>query len=79
MGWVNFKLKRYDEAVRNLERSRELSPEDPTIAFHLGEAYFVRKEYKKALAQYKFVLSEEPERLDVQERIRRIKSELEAK
>ncbi len=38
LGWVYFRLGRYQEAVRELARARELAPGDPTIAEHLGDA-----------------------------------------
>ena len=40
MGWVLFRLGRYEEAVPHLERAVELRPADPTINDHLGDAYW---------------------------------------
>ncbi|QRG04729.1 tetratricopeptide repeat protein [Xanthobacter dioxanivorans] len=40
LGWVYYKLGRYDEAVTELERAVELMPQDPVINDHLGDAYW---------------------------------------
>lgn len=40
LGWVNYKLGRYEEAVPYLERAVELEPYDPTLNDHLGDAYW---------------------------------------
>ncbi|MDP6346051.1 MAG: tetratricopeptide repeat protein [Alphaproteobacteria bacterium] len=40
LGWVFYRLGRYDQAVKHLERAVELRPEDPIINDHLGDAYW---------------------------------------
>ena len=40
LGWVFYRLGRYDEAVKHLERAVELRPQDPIINDHLGDAYW---------------------------------------
>jgi len=75
LGWLYFKLKKYDEAVRYLEEAVSLVPEDSTIAEHLGDVYLARRETKKALAIYRKALAIEPERKELAEKIRRIKGE----
>ena len=40
LGWVFFKLGRYEEAVVQLEKAVGLKPEDPVINDHLGDAYW---------------------------------------
>lgn len=40
LGWVYYRLGRYDDAVKQLERAVELKPEDPVINDHLGDAYW---------------------------------------
>ncbi|MCP4502142.1 MAG: tetratricopeptide repeat protein [Deltaproteobacteria bacterium] len=37
-GWVLFHMKRYDEAVKALERAKRLTPKEPEILFHLAQA-----------------------------------------
>jgi tetratricopeptide (TPR) repeat protein len=69
-------MKRYDDAIEHLERAIELVDGDLTIAIHLGDAYFARKEYRKALPLYRKALKDEPDRADLAEKIRKIKQEL---
>ena len=40
LGWVYYRLGRYDDAVKQLERAVELKPDDPVINDHLGDAYW---------------------------------------
>ena len=40
MGWVLYKLGRFEEAVIHLEKAVELVPGDPIINDHLGDAYW---------------------------------------
>ena len=40
LGWANYRINNYDEAVKELERAVELKPDDPTINDHLGDAYW---------------------------------------
>lgn len=40
LGWVYFKLGRFEEAATYLEKAVELVPYDPTINDHLGDAYW---------------------------------------
>ncbi|WP_420414669.1 tetratricopeptide repeat protein [Roseibium sp.] len=41
LGWVYYRLGRYEEAVVELERAIELRPADPVINDHLGDAYWM--------------------------------------
>jgi tetratricopeptide (TPR) repeat protein len=40
LGWANFKLGRYEQAVSYLEKAIELKPADPVVNDHLGDAYW---------------------------------------
>lgn len=40
LGWAQFRLGDYADAVIQLERAVELQPDDPTINDHLGDAYW---------------------------------------
>ena len=40
LGWVFYRLGRYEEAVKYLERAVVLRPQDPIINDHLGDAYW---------------------------------------
>ena len=75
LGWVLFKLKRYDESIVQLERALEIVEEDATVMGHLADVYFSQQNYKKALPLYRKVLKLEPDRKDVHEKIKKIKAE----
>ncbi len=49
MGWVQFRLGRFPEAIKNLQRAFELQP-DAEIAAHLGEALWVSGQLEQARA-----------------------------
>ncbi len=70
LGWVQFRLGRYDEAVMNLERAAELMAVDPVVNDHLGDAYWAVGRFTEAEFQWKRALSFDPEEEDA-ERIRR--------
>ncbi len=40
LGWADYKLGHYEEAVKELERAIDLKPGDPVINDHLGDAYW---------------------------------------
>jgi Flp pilus assembly protein TadD len=40
LGWAYYRLGKFDDAVKHLERAIEIRPEDPTINDHLGDAYW---------------------------------------
>jgi len=40
LGWADYKLGRYAEAVQELEKAIELKPADPVVNDHLGDAYW---------------------------------------
>jgi len=67
LGWVYYKLGRYQEAVPELERAVELRPEDPIINDHLGDAYWRVGRKLEATFQWNhsLVLGAEPELQEV--------------
>ncbi|MFO1061486.1 MAG: tetratricopeptide repeat protein [Dongiaceae bacterium] len=52
LGWIYFRLGKYEDAVSNLERAVELKPQDSTINDHLGDAYW--KAGRKVEARYQW-------------------------
>lgn len=70
LGWVQFQLGEYEEAVVNLERATELLAVDPIINDHLGDAYWAVGRVIEAEFQWKRALSFEPTEKDA-ERIRK--------
>lgn len=75
LGWVYYKLKRYDEAVRQLEDAFSLVNDDSTIAEHLGDAYTAQREFKKAVKHYRKALEIDPDRKELLEKIRKTRGE----
>ncbi|MEX0922099.1 MAG: tetratricopeptide repeat protein [Rhodovibrionaceae bacterium] len=61
LGWVYYRLGKYQPAVERLERAVELQPQDPTINDHLGDAYWRTGRTREARVQWQRALSLEPE------------------
>ncbi|TGY87223.1 tetratricopeptide repeat protein [Marinicauda algicola] len=61
VGWGLFKLGRYEEAVDWLERAVEQSPGDPTINWHLGDAYARTGRDLQARFQWEHALGLDPD------------------
>jgi tetratricopeptide (TPR) repeat protein len=61
LGWVYYRLARYEEAVGELERAIELRPNDPVINDHLGDAYWRVGRRHEARYQWQRALSFQPE------------------
>ena len=47
MGWVLYRLGKYEEALKHLERSLSMKP-NPEVAAHVGEVYWILGEKDKA-------------------------------
>jgi tetratricopeptide (TPR) repeat protein len=60
LGWADYKLGLYAEAVLQLERATELEPADPDINNHLGDAYWAVGRKLEARFQWEQVLSLAP-------------------
>jgi tetratricopeptide (TPR) repeat protein len=75
LGWVLFRLGRFEEAVSHMERAVELMPVDPVVNDHLGDVYWAVGRAREAEFQWKRALSfVDPEDTDGEadpERIRR--------
>lgn len=61
LGWGHFKQNRPDEAVTWLERAVERSPSDPTINWHLGDAYAAVGRELEARFQWRRALELDPD------------------
>ncbi len=70
LGWVLYRMGRYQEAVPHMERAAELVPVDPIINDHLGDVYWAVGRKREARFQWNRALSFDPEEKDA-ERIRR--------
>ncbi|MBT8410079.1 MAG: tetratricopeptide repeat protein [Alphaproteobacteria bacterium] len=69
LGWVLYRLGRYEEAVGHMERAVELLPIDPIINDHLGDVYWAVGRKREAEFQWLRALSFDPEEQEA-ERIR---------
>ncbi|MEM1375064.1 MAG: tetratricopeptide repeat protein [Pseudomonadota bacterium] len=70
LGWVLYKLGRFEEAVAPMETAVELMATDPIINDHLGDVYWAVGRHMEAHFQWHRALSFDPEP-DEAERIRR--------
>jgi tetratricopeptide (TPR) repeat protein len=71
LGWVLYRLGRYEEAVAPMERAAELLPRDPIVNDHLGDVYWAVGRKLEARFQWRRALSFGPaDDLDM-DRIRR--------
>ncbi|MBJ6373050.1 tetratricopeptide repeat protein [Sedimentitalea arenosa] len=57
LGWVLYRLGRYEEAVGHMETAVELMPVDPVVNDHLGDVYWAVGRYREAEFQWKRALS----------------------
>lgn len=57
LGWVLYRLGRYEEAVGHMERAAELEPVDPVVNDHLGDVLWAVGRYKEAEFQWHRALS----------------------
>ncbi|MDQ2093542.1 tetratricopeptide repeat protein [Rhodalgimonas zhirmunskyi] len=57
LGWVLYRLGRYNEAVAHMERAAELMPVDPVVNDHLGDVYWAVGRQREAEFQWKRALS----------------------
>lgn len=61
MGWVLYRLGRFNGAVDHLEQAVELRPQDAVINDHLGDAYWRVGRYSEARFQWRRALNLDPE------------------
>ncbi len=57
LGWVLYRLGRYDEAVEHMETAVALMPVDPVVNDHLGDVYWAVGRLREAEFQWKRALS----------------------
>ena len=57
LGWVLYRLGRYEEAVPHMERAAELMPIDPIVNDHLGDVYWAVGRHREAEFMWKRALS----------------------
>jgi Flp pilus assembly protein TadD len=57
LGWVLYRLGRYEEAVAPMLRAVELTPDDPVINDHLGDVLWMVGRQREAEFQWRRALS----------------------
>ncbi|MEM6375635.1 MAG: tetratricopeptide repeat protein, partial [Pseudomonadota bacterium] len=57
LGWVLYRLGRYEEAVEHMERAAELMPVDPVVNDHLGDVLWAVGRQTEAKFQWRRALS----------------------
>ncbi|MGR3659996.1 MAG: tetratricopeptide repeat protein [Paracoccaceae bacterium] len=70
LGWVFYRLDRFEEAVAPMEKAAALMPVDPVINDHLGDVYWAVGRKREAEFQWNRAMSFDPEEEDAP-RIRR--------
>lgn len=70
LGWVLFKLGKFQDAVEPMERAVELMPDDPVVNDHLGDVYWKVGRKREASFQWSRAISFDPAEEDLV-RIRR--------
>jgi tetratricopeptide (TPR) repeat protein len=58
LGWAQYRLGKYDEALTTLQRSAALVQKDSTIHDHLGDVYFKLNKLKEAIAAWQQSIKE---------------------
>lgn len=64
LGWVYYRMGRYDEAREPLERAALELPKDPTVLEHLGDVYLSLGERQLAVAAWNRALAAAPRDAD---------------
>ena len=57
LGWALFRLGKFEEARRHLERANQLVPEDSVILEHLGDVYVALGDERRAREAYEHALA----------------------
>lgn len=69
LGWIYFKLGRYQESRKQLEEASNLLPDDPVILEHLGDLYRALTLWEQAAAAYRKSLEMDPLAAGVAEKL----------
>jgi len=70
LGWIYYRLQKYQQAVEPMERAIKLLPGDPIVNDHLGDVYWKVDRFIEAEFQWKRSLSFSPEEKEA-DRIRK--------
>ncbi len=75
LGWIYFKMGRFDESRQQLEEASSLHPDDPVILEHLGDLYRALNLWEKAADTYRKVLELDPQAAGVEEKLQALPTE----
>jgi len=75
LGWAQYKLGRYEEALANLQRAYVLFP-DPEVASHVGEVMWMMGREEQAKEVWRGALENQPDSELIQEVVERLQVEL---
>ncbi len=70
LGWIYFKLKKYDLALERLKRANELQAGEPTLLDHLGDVYSALGRPDKALTYWKQSFTIDPKNQAVEAKLK---------
>lgn len=71
LGWVSYRLGKYDEAIKHLRNALSKLP-DPEVAAHLGEVLWVTGQQDEAMSVWQKVLANDPENSTILETMERL-------
>lgn len=74
LGWVSFRLGRYDEALKHLRNALSKLP-DPEVAAHLGEVLWVTGQQEEATSIWQTILKNDPDNTTIKQTMERLKAE----
>lgn len=69
MGWVFYKMDRFEEARESIEKAVSLLPGDATLRDHLGDVYLSLNLKQQAIEQWQKALELDPGKEKIQEKI----------
>jgi tetratricopeptide (TPR) repeat protein len=76
LGWVFFKMGRLDKAIAYLERAALQAGDDPVVFDHLGDAYFMRREWGRARRNWERALELDATQTAIQDKLNRLPQEV---
>jgi len=71
LGWVSYRLGKYDEAIKHLRDALSKLP-DPEVAAHLGEVLWVTGQQDEAMSVWQKVLENDPDNSIILETMERL-------
>ncbi len=74
LGWVLYRLGKYDDAIHQLRRAIEKLP-DPEVASHLGEVLWVTGQREEATSVWKTILENDPDNDIIRQTMKRLQAE----